>query len=74
MVIAEILRDRLSLGKYLRELMRLTEMAIFAKDDPLPGILEVPLAGYTLFKARFRNKKDCPSIARILHGTRVLLD
>jgi D-aspartate ligase len=39
----EVLRGRLGLGTYLRSLKRPRESAIFAADDPLPGLIEVPL-------------------------------
>lgn len=39
----EILRGRLSVGSYLRSLRGPRESAIFARDDPVPGFLELPL-------------------------------
>lgn len=46
MAIHEILKGRLSLWGYLRSLRVPVESAIFAWDDPLPGLLELPsLAG-----------------------------
>jgi predicted ATP-grasp superfamily ATP-dependent carboligase len=41
--IEEIWRGRLSLGAYLRSLVSPLESAIFAWDDPLPGLLDLPL-------------------------------
>lgn len=43
MAIYEILKGRLSVWEYLRSLRVPLESAIFAWDDPLPGLLEVPL-------------------------------
>jgi len=41
--IQEILKGRLSIRSYLRSLRGPKEAAVFAWDDPLPGILEIPL-------------------------------
>ena len=48
--IAEIWRGRLSVGAYLRSLVSPVESAIFAADDPLPALLEVPLSVYMILK------------------------
>jgi D-aspartate ligase len=42
-VLQEIRRGRLSVHDYLRSLRGPREHAIFARDDPLPGLLELPL-------------------------------
>ena len=42
MAICEILKGRLSVRDYLRSLRVPVESAIFAWDDPLPGLLELP--------------------------------
>lgn len=42
MAIYEILKGRLSVWEYLRSLRVPAESAIFAWDDPLPGLLELP--------------------------------
>jgi len=42
MAICEILKGRLSVWDYLRSLRAPIESAIFAWDDPLPGLLELP--------------------------------
>lgn len=56
MAIYEILKGRLSLWEYLRSLRVPVESAIFAWDDPLPGLLELPsLAG--LFSKRVSLRK-----------------
>lgn len=43
MAIYEIFKGRLSIREYLRSFRVPIESAIFAWDDPLPGLLEVPL-------------------------------
>jgi D-aspartate ligase len=50
--ILEIMRGRLSLGDYLRSLRRPFEPAVFATDDPLPGLLELPRLIYLFFRRR----------------------
>lgn len=46
----EILRGRLSLREYWRSLRRPWESAIFSWDDPLPGVLDLPLFAWTIGK------------------------
>ena len=48
--IREILRGRLSLRDYLRSVRSPLSTAIYAPDDPLPGVLEIPLLAYLLGK------------------------
>jgi len=48
--IREILRGRLSLHDYLRSVRSPRSTAIYAPDDPLPGVLEIPLLAYLLGK------------------------
>jgi D-aspartate ligase len=45
-VIHEILRGRLKVGSYLRSLRGPIEFSLMAADDPLPGLLDLPLFGY----------------------------
>ncbi len=52
--IDEIRRKRLSLRDYLRSLRGPIEYAIFAGDDPLPALLEVPLISHIGWKRRKR--------------------
>src|SRR2546427_700016 len=52
-VVLEILRGRLSVGEYSRSLRGPRESAIFSPDDPLPGLLEVPLLAYLLGRRAF---------------------
>jgi predicted ATP-grasp superfamily ATP-dependent carboligase len=46
----EILRGRLSLGSYVRSLQHPRESALFAWDDPAPGLLDLPLFACALGK------------------------
>jgi len=46
--IREILSGRLSLRDYLRSIRSPLSTAIYASDDPLPGVLEIPLLAYLL--------------------------
>jgi predicted ATP-grasp superfamily ATP-dependent carboligase len=50
----EIAARRLPLREYARTLRRPRESAIFAWDDPLPGISEVPLLAYVLGRRLLR--------------------
>lgn len=50
MAIEEVLKGRFSLNDYLRSLRGPLESAIFAWDDPLPGILDLPLFAWTACK------------------------
>ncbi|HYR83154.1 MAG TPA: ATP-grasp domain-containing protein [Terriglobia bacterium] len=66
--IHEMLRGRLSLGAYLRSLRSPVEFALMAADDPLPGLLDLPLFAYKHFHngcERLRNgvpsAKGCPT-------------
>jgi len=47
--VKEILCGRLSLREYLRPLGAPLEMAIFVSDDPMPGLLALPLLLYSRF-------------------------
>ena len=66
--IHEMLRGRLSLGAYVRSLRSPVEFALMAADDPLPGLLDLPLFAYKYFHngyERLRNgvpsAKGCPA-------------
>lgn len=48
--VREILRGRLSLREYLRSIRSPLSAAIYAPDDPLPGVLEIPILAYMLGK------------------------
>lgn len=56
--IREVLCGRLPVGAYLRTLRAPLASAIFASDDPLPGILEIPLLGYLAGKRILRRFWD----------------
>ena len=56
-VALEILRGRLSLSEYSRSLRGPRASAIFAADDPLPGLLELPLLAYLLGRRVLRGGK-----------------
>jgi len=48
--IAEIFRGRLRLTDYLRSLRRAQVEAVFSREDPLPGLAELALIPYLVFK------------------------
>jgi len=50
MAVEEALAGRLALRDYLRSLRGSLESAIFSWDDPLPGILDLPLFAWTACK------------------------
>jgi predicted ATP-grasp superfamily ATP-dependent carboligase len=52
--IREILHGRLSLREYLRSIRPPLAPAIYASDDPLPGLLEIPLIAYLAGRRIFR--------------------
>jgi predicted ATP-grasp superfamily ATP-dependent carboligase len=63
-----MLRGRLSLGAYLRILRGPLEFALIASDDPLPGLLDLPLFAYKHFYSAyeglrngFPSAKGCPT-------------
>jgi predicted ATP-grasp superfamily ATP-dependent carboligase len=56
-VFSEILKGRLCLNEYLRTLIYPTESALFAVDDPLPALLEVPLLAHGMCKSLLRGAK-----------------
>ena len=50
----QVARGNLSLLPYLRTLIARHESAVFARDDPWPGLVELPMLGATLVR-RLRN-------------------
>jgi predicted ATP-grasp superfamily ATP-dependent carboligase len=54
--IHEMVRGRLTLGAYLRSLRDPIQFALMAADDPLPGLLDLPLFAYK----KFCNLFQCP--------------
>jgi len=60
--IHEILRGRLSVRAYLRSLRSPVEFALMAADDPLPGLLDLPLFAYKHFDNAYESmRKGVPS-------------
>jgi D-aspartate ligase len=53
----EILRGRLSMRSYLRSLQQPRESALFAWDDPAPGLLDLPLFACALGKRMLRRSR-----------------
>jgi D-aspartate ligase len=47
-------RGRLTLGSYLRSWRSPVEFALAAADDPLPGLLELPMCAYSYWMNHFR--------------------
>ena len=63
--IHEMLRGRLDPISYLRSLRSPLEFALFAADDPLPGLLDVPLFAFKHLHNRFGSlRKSVPSEGR----------
>lgn len=54
----EILRGRLSLSAYLRSLRAPIQFALMAKDDLLPGLLDLPLFIYKHLHNRYDNLRN----------------
>jgi D-aspartate ligase len=52
MAVKEIARGRLSPLRYLRSLRPPIETAVFALDDPLPALIELPMVLYLLWNRR----------------------
>jgi predicted ATP-grasp superfamily ATP-dependent carboligase len=61
--IQEIRSGRLSLRTYLRSLRGPVESAIFALDDPAPGLLDLPLFACALAK-RLLSRNSKPVLER----------
>lgn len=64
----EILRGRISPGAYLRSLRSPIQFALMAADDPLPGLLDLPMFLYKHLNNRYESlrngvpsAKRCPS-------------
>jgi D-aspartate ligase len=55
----EMLRGRLSLGAYLRSFRSPVQFALMAADDPLPGLLDLPLFAYKHLYNRYKGLLDC---------------
>ena len=64
--IHEMLRGRLNVFSYLRSLRSPLEFALFSADDPLPGLLDLPLYVYKLLHNRFASlRKSVPGDRRL---------
>ena len=60
--IHEMLRGHLSLGAYLHSLRSPVQFALMAADDPLPGLLDLPLFAYKHFYNAYEGmRKGVPS-------------
>jgi predicted ATP-grasp superfamily ATP-dependent carboligase len=60
--IHEMFRRRLSVGAYLRSLRNPLQFALMATDDPLPGLLDLPLFAYKhLYNGYEALRKGAPS-------------
>ncbi len=72
-----VFRGDLDVGEYFKTLRQKLSFAAFAWDDPLPGILELPLTLYRIVGRgvpRFRRRSDCvaqprPQDRSIIHGS-----
>jgi predicted ATP-grasp superfamily ATP-dependent carboligase len=63
--IHEMLRGRLNPISYLRSLRSPLEFALFSTDDPLPGLLDLPLFAFKHLHNRFAGlRKGVPSERR----------
>jgi predicted ATP-grasp superfamily ATP-dependent carboligase len=61
----EILRGRLNLGAYLRSLRTPLEFALVSPDDPLPGLMDIPLFVYKhIYNAFVGLRRGVPSVKR----------
>jgi predicted ATP-grasp superfamily ATP-dependent carboligase len=60
----EMLRGRLSLGAYLRMLGGPIEWALMAADDPLPGLLDLPLFAYRHFYNGYQSLRNAVPSAK----------
>ena len=57
----EIIRGRLRWGAYLRSLRSPLAFALMAADDPLPGLLDLPLFAYKRLCNGFKSlREDVP--------------
>lgn len=58
---SEIRHGRMTLTGYLRSLRGPIEPAVFAIDDPLPALLDVPLLAHLAWSGRLRGAKGPPA-------------
>jgi D-aspartate ligase len=63
--IHEIIRGRLDVGAYLQSLCGPIEFALMAADDPIPGLLDLPLFAYKHLYNRYKGlRESVPSAKR----------
>jgi predicted ATP-grasp superfamily ATP-dependent carboligase len=55
----ELLRGRMSLAAYLRSLRSPLELAVYAADDPIPALLDVP---FQIYRVGNRNSSSPSSV------------
>jgi len=60
----ELREGRLTPRQYLKSLRRPLAFAVFARDDPVPAILELPLFSSVLYRRYRRLRKHAPSRSR----------
>jgi len=51
--VARVMRGQLGLGAYLKSIFRSHTEAVFSLDDPLPGIADIALVPYLIYKRGF---------------------
>lgn len=67
--IQEMIRGRLTLRSYLRSLRRPIELSLMAADDPLPGLLDLPLFVYKqMYSGYAALRKGAPMKAERARG------
>jgi D-aspartate ligase len=54
----EMVRGRLRVGEYCRSLRNPVEFSVMALDDPLPGLLDLPLYAYKHFHNAYKFLRD----------------
>lgn len=65
----EILRGRIGLRAYLRSLRSPLQFAVMAADDPLPGLLDLPLFVYKRLRNEYKaNREGVPMRTERLKG------
>jgi predicted ATP-grasp superfamily ATP-dependent carboligase len=56
--VQEMLRGRLDVPAYLQSFRGPVQFALMAADDPLPGVLDLPLFAYKKFYNGYRSLKE----------------
>ncbi len=60
-----IFRGRLSPGEYWRSLRSPVEFSVMALDDPLPGLLDLPLFAYKHFYNKYKSLREGLPLKRV---------